>query len=219
MVDEVFAVTRLWRDLYTDLSSRYPAVMIFENNGASIGQTQNHPHGQVYGVSVIPPTLERELETVTLDYEAGRGCPFCCVREELNESVYQVSTNDTWQAFLPPYARYPYEIHLYPRRHVANIEQMQDEELYDLAGLLLEIVRGYNALFDGAMAQMPYLLGLHQFSDKRFHFHIEILAIARAPGKLKLAASSESMWELWLNDSDPVQKAKELREAIMEKNL
>src|SRR5579862_6051317 len=51
-VDEVTAVTRLWRDLYRSLAERYPAVMIFENSGAAIGQTQQHPHGQAYGVSV-----------------------------------------------------------------------------------------------------------------------------------------------------------------------
>jgi UDPglucose--hexose-1-phosphate uridylyltransferase len=213
-VDEVFAVTKLWRDLYSDLASRYPAVMIFENSGQAIGQTQNHPHGQAYGVSVIPPTLERELETVVLDDAAGRGCPFCHVREELNESEYQVADNNTWQAFLPPYVRYPYEAHLYPRRHVANLALMQDEELRDLAALLLRVIRGYNALFDGAMAPMPYLLGLHQLADERFHFHVEIQAIGRAPGKLKFAASSESVWGLWTNDSAPKQKAQELREAI-----
>jgi UDPglucose--hexose-1-phosphate uridylyltransferase len=213
-VDEVFAVTKLWRDLYSDLASRYPAVMIFENSGQAIGQTQNHPHGQAYGVSVIPPTLERELETVVLEDAAGRGCPFCHVREELNESEYQVADNNTWQAFLPPYVRYPYEAHLYPRRHVANLALMQDEELRDLAALLLQVIRGYNALFDGAMAPMPYLLGLHQLADERFHFHVEIQAIGRAPGKLKFAASSESVWGLWTNDSAPKQKAQELREAI-----
>jgi len=74
-VDEVHAVTRLWRDLYLDVSSRYPTVMIFENSGEAIGQTQHHPHGQAYGVFVIPPTLERELETVVEDDGAGRGCP------------------------------------------------------------------------------------------------------------------------------------------------
>jgi UDPglucose--hexose-1-phosphate uridylyltransferase len=213
-VDEVFAVTKLWRDLYSDLASRYPAVMIFENSGQAIGQTQYHPHGQAYGVSVIPPTLERELETVVLEDAAGRGCPFCHVREELNESEYQVADNNTWQAFLPPYVRYPYEAHLYPRRHVANLALMQDEELRDLAALLVRVIRGYNALFDGAMAPMPYLLGLHQLADERFHFHVEIQAIGRAPGKLKFAASSESVWGLWTNDSAPKQKAQELREAI-----
>ncbi|HEX4204441.1 MAG TPA: galactose-1-phosphate uridylyltransferase [Ktedonobacteraceae bacterium] len=213
-VDEVFAVTKLWRDLYCDLSARYPAVMIFENSGTAIGQTQFHPHGQAYGVSVLPSILERKLETVMLDEAAGRGCPFCRVREELSESANQVVANAHWQAFLPPYVRYPYETHLYPRRHVANLALMVDDELHDLAAMLLTVIRGYDALFDGAMAPMPYLLGLHQLADERFHFHVEVLAIGRAPGKLKYAASSESIWGLWTNDSAPVDKARELRAAI-----
>jgi UDPglucose--hexose-1-phosphate uridylyltransferase len=213
-VDEVFAVTKLWQDLYRDLSSRYPAIMIFENSGAAIGQTQNHPHGQAYGVSVLPPVLERKLETVALDDAAGRGCPFCRVRSELGDSGYQVAANDTWQAFVPPYVRYPYETHLYLRRHAANLSLLEDNELHDLAAMLLCVIRGYNALYNGEMAPMPYLLGLHQLADERFHFHVEILPIGRAPGKLKYAASSESIWGLWTNDSSPTDKAKELREAI-----
>ena len=218
-VDEVHQVTRLWQSLYRDLSSRYPTVMIFENSGESIGQTQRHPHGQAFGVSLFPLFLQREMETVELDAAAGRGCPFCRVQSELTNGEYQVAANDSWQAFLPPYVRYPYETHLYPRRHVANLDLMQDGELCDLAELLLQVTRGYNGLFDGAMAPMPYLLGLHQLADERFHLHVEILAIGRAPGKLKYAASSESIWYLWTNDSLPSQKAQELREAIAELNV
>ena len=213
--EEVFAVTTLWRDLYQDLSTRYPAVMIFENSGTSIGQTQFHPHGQAFGLSVIPPLLQREWETVLLDEQANKGCPFCTVRQSLTDGPHQISANTTWQAFLPPYARYPYETHLYPRRHVANIGLMADNERHDLASLLLTMIRGYHALFDGAMAPMPYLLGLHQLADERFHFHVEILPIGRAPHTLKYAASSESIWGLWTNDSDPLQKADELRQAIL----
>jgi len=213
-VDEVYAVTLLWRELYRDLASGYPTVMIFENSGESIGQTQHHPHGQAFGVSVIPPILERELETVLQDDTAGRGCPFCRVRAELEGEGYEVAANTTWQAFLPPYVRYPYETHLYPRRHLANLALMQDNELRDFAALLLQVVRGYNALSNGAMAPMPYLMGIHQLADERFHLHVEILAIGRAPGKLKYAASSESIWGLWTNDSSPALKAQELREAI-----
>lgn len=213
-VDEVNAVTHLWRDLYSDLATRYATVMIFENSGEAIGQTQHHPHGQAYGVSIIPPTLERELETVVQENAAGRGCPFCRVRVELSSEVYEVAANATWQAFLPPYVHYPYESRLYPRRHVANLGMMQDRELCDFADILLRVIRGYNALFDGAMAPMPYLLGIHQLADEQFHLHVEIQAIGRAPGKLKYAASSESLWGLWTNDSQPPQKAQELREAI-----
>ena len=204
-VDEVYAVTLLWRELYRDLASRYPTVIIFENSGESIGQTQHHPHGQAFGVSVIPPILERELETVLQD---------CRVGAELEGEGYEVAANSTWQAFLPPYVRYPYETHLYPRRHLANLALMQDNELRDFAALLLQVVRGYNALSNGAMAPMPYLMGIHQLADERFHLHVEILAIGRAPGKLKYAASSESIWGLWTNDSSPALKAQELREAI-----
>ncbi|MFL5625600.1 MAG: galactose-1-phosphate uridylyltransferase [Ktedonobacteraceae bacterium] len=214
MVDEVTAVTHLWRDLYCDLASRYAAVMIFENNGEAIGQTQQHPHGQAFGISVLPPILERELETVLQDDAARRGCPFCRVRTELEGGVYEVVANDNWQAFLPPYVRYPYETHLYPRRHVANLALMRDDELHDFAELLLRVIRGYNALYNGTMAPMPYLLGIHQLADERFHLHVEILAIGRAPGKLKYAASSESIWGMWTNDSSPAEKAQELREAI-----
>jgi len=218
-VDEVYAVTKLWRDLYCDLSSRYSAVMIFENSGTAIGQTQFHPHGQAYGLSVIPPTLACEMKTVELEHAYGRDCPFCHEREELGKSEYQVAANTTWQAFLPPYVRYPYETHLYPRRHVADLRCMQDDELYDLAALLLHVIRGYNGLLAGTMAPMPYLLGLHQLADERYHFHVEILAIGRAPGKLKYAASSESLWGLWTNDSLPMQKAQELREAIAKEEV
>lgn len=213
-IDEIFAVTKLWRDLYRDLATRYAAVMIFENSGAAIGQTQYHPHGQAYGISVLPPVLERKMETVVAEEQAGRGCPFCRRRSELDGSEYQVLANESWQVFLPPYARYPYETHLYPRGHVANLARMQDNELRDLAALLLQVISGYNALFDGAMAPMPYLLGLHQLADERFHCHVEILAIGRAPGKLKFTASAESIWGLWINDSSPSQKAQELRSAL-----
>ncbi len=213
-VDEINAVTHLWRDLYNDLTTRYPAVMIFENSGEAIGQTQFHPHGQAFGVSIIPPVLQHELETLIQDVRAGNGCTFCCARAELSNDIYEVTSNGTWQAFLPPFVRYPYETHLYPRRHVANLGIMQDEELRDLAEILLRVIRGYNALYDGAMAPMPYLLGIHQLADEQYHAHLEIQAIGRAPGKLKYAASSESLWGLWTNDSLPSQKAQELKEAI-----
>ncbi len=213
-VQEVCSVIRLWRALYVDLTSRYVTIMIFENSGESIGQTQYHPHGQAFGISVIPPLLEREFETVLQSDKEGTGCPFCSVRAELSESEYEVAANSTWQTFLPPFIRYPYETHLYPRRHIANLAHVNDKELSDLAELLLQVVQGYNALYDGAMAPMPYLLGIHQLADSRFHLHVEILAIGRAPGKLKYTASSESLWGLWINDSSPIQKASELRDAI-----
>ena len=58
---------------------------------------------------------------------------------------------------------------------------------------------------------MPYMLAVHQLADERFHLHIELLPVGRAPGKLKLAASSETAWGFWLNDALPEVAAAQLR--------
>ena len=79
-----------------------------------------------------------------------------------------------------------------------NLGGLQTNELRDLAELLLQVIRGYNVLFE---------------------LHVEIQAIVRAPCKLKYAASSESLWGLWTNDSLPSPKAQELREAISKVKL
>src|SRR5260370_7976969 len=63
-VDEVNAVTLLWRDLYRDLSSRYPPVMIFKNSAESIGQNPHNPHGPAFRLSITPPIPEPHLTTV-----------------------------------------------------------------------------------------------------------------------------------------------------------
>ncbi len=62
------------------------------------------------------------------------------------------------------------------------------------------------------------MLVVHQLADERYHLHVELLPVARAPGKLKYAASAESGFGLWLNDALPEVKAQELRAAIEAEN-
>jgi UDPglucose--hexose-1-phosphate uridylyltransferase len=110
------------------------------------------------------------------------------------------------------FARYPYEVHIIARSHLPNIAAIDDQvATTELAASLLRIVRAYNSVFQ---APMPYMLALHQLADERFHFHLEWLPVGRAPGKLKLAASGEMGFGLWVNDSSPETKAAELRAVL-----
>jgi UDPglucose--hexose-1-phosphate uridylyltransferase len=208
--EEVVPVIGLWQDLYTDLSSRYACVMTWETSGAVIGQTQRHPHGQTYAISAIPPLLARELESVEQSYAAGDGCPFCRILAEEDHSVRAVVVGKHWLAFVPPFARYPFELHIYARRHVSAIGDLAQggDEVRELAALLPRLIRVYNQIFAGPM---PYMLAVHQLADERFHLHIELLPVGAVPGKLKLAASSEMAWGFWLNDALPEAAAAELR--------
>ena len=212
--EEVVPVIGLWQDLYVRLSPRYACVMTWETSGAAIGQTQRHPHGQTYAVSEIPPLLAREMESVAQADEAdeaGAGCLFCRIlAEEETHGARVVAAGEHWLAFVPPYARYPYETHIYARTHSSNIGALTRDgaAVWELAALLPRLIQSYHQIF---AAPMPYMLAVHQLADARFHLHIELLPVGRAPGKLKLAASSETAWGFWLNDALPEVAAARLR--------
>lgn len=211
-VEQVAAVVDLWQEVYQHLSQRYACVMTFENSGAAIGQTQNHPHGQTYGVSFLPPTIERELAQVITAQTAGQ-CLFCTTLAAEAGGPRVVIDTEHWLGFVPPWARFPYEVHLYARQHLANLGEMQSggDAARELAAALLAIVRAWNRI---VAEPMPYLLAIHQLADARYHLHLELLPIGRAPGKLKYAASSETGFGLWLNDALPEAKAAEIRAAM-----
>jgi UDPglucose--hexose-1-phosphate uridylyltransferase len=202
-----------WQQVYLDLGARYACVMTFENSGAAIGQTQSHPHGQTYGVSFLPPTIDRELHEIAAAHDRDGRCLTCGIVAAEASGARVVIDTPHWLGFVPEWARYPYEVHLYSRVHVPNIGALPrgGDAARELAESLLRVVRAYNAVY---AAPMPYMLALHQLADPRYHFHIELLPVGRAPGKLKFAASSESAFGLWLNDAVPDTKAAELRAAM-----
>ncbi|HEV8193692.1 MAG TPA: galactose-1-phosphate uridylyltransferase [Ktedonobacterales bacterium] len=212
-VDEVVRVVALWQRVYTHLSRRYPAVMTWETSGEAIGQTQRHPHGQTYGVSILPDTLARELRAIEEAHAKGQGCPYCREVREESGGPRAVLEGEHWLAYVPRYARYPYQVHLSPRRHLQNISvfDVQGASARELAGSLSRIVRAYHRIYEHPM---PYMLAVHQLADERFHLHVELLPVGRAQGKLKLAASSEMAWGLWLNDATAESKAEELRALV-----
>jgi UDPglucose--hexose-1-phosphate uridylyltransferase len=216
-VDEALLVVGLWREVYDRYASRYACVMSWETSGAEIGQTQRHPHGQTYAVAIIPELLQREMETVERAERAGEGCPFCVSLAREEASPRRVYVGDWWVAMVPAWARYPYQTQIIPRTHFSAMDGLAADSAAarELAALLPRLIRAYDRVMRG---EMPYMLALHQLADTRFHFHIELLPVGRAPGKLKLAASSEMAWGFWLNDALPEEKAAELRTLLAEES-
>lgn len=209
----VAAVIDLWQRVYLDLSTRYACVMTFENAGTAIGQTQLHPHGQAYGISFLPPMIEREWAHMVAHHTVHGTCLGCEILARERGGPRVALETSAWVGFIPDWARYPYEVHLYPRAHIANIGELPSGglALEELATALQTIIRAYHLVVQG---EMPYMLAVHQLADARYHFHIELLPVGRAPGKIKYAAGAESGFGLWLNDALPEAKAEELRAAI-----
>jgi UDPglucose--hexose-1-phosphate uridylyltransferase len=209
---EAIDVIGLWQQIYRQLAPHYQCVLTWEVHGEVIGQNLRHPHGEALGLAFVPDTLSRELASVTRAQADGRLCLFCQELAAESGGPRAVLESKHWLAFIPEYARYPYEVHIIARAHLPNIAAVNDfVAIEELAAALLYIVRAYDSVFQ---APMPYMLVLHQLADERFHLHVELLPVGRAPGKLKFAASGELGFGLWVNDSLPAAKAAELRECL-----
>ena len=208
-------LVQLWRKRFSELKAmpgiRY--VLIFENKGAVIGVTMPHPHGQIYSFPFVPPRLQREMAAARAHQRAKHRCLFCDIlKKERRDGRRIVAENETFTAFIPFYARWPYEVHIFSRRHLGTLEQFRASEERGLAEILKWVTLKYDNLFQFSF---PYMMLLHQAPAKGifpyFHFHIEFYPPHRSKEKLKYLAGVETGAGTFLNDSLAEEKAAELR--------
>ena len=126
-----------------------------------------------------------------------------------------VAESSSWLAFVPHAARWPFEVHLYPRRHVPDLTELDDAERADFPRVYLDVLQRFDGVFG---TQMPYIAGWQQapVGQRREHGHLfmQIFSIRRAPNKLKYLAGSESAMGVFINDIAPEQAAEMLRKAL-----
>jgi UDPglucose--hexose-1-phosphate uridylyltransferase len=219
-VEQIHKLIRVWRDRFQELSAlefvRY--VFIFENKGEAIGVTLHHPHGQIYAYPFIPPHLKKELERSREHHASSGRCLLCdIVAEERKDGRRMLLENDSFCAYIPFFARWPYEVHISSRRHLQALVDFTSDEERDLAKILKSVLAAYDKLFD---TSFPYMMVLHQRPSDGldygyYHFHIEFYPPLRSANRLKYLAGSESGAGMFINDTLAEEKAGELRRHIV----
>jgi UDPglucose--hexose-1-phosphate uridylyltransferase len=189
-------------------------VLPFENRGVEVGVTLHHPHGQIYSYPFVPPLPERQLQFMKAHYEKHqRSLLADLVTDEMREGHRLITTTSSAVAFIPAFARYPYETYIAPKRAVSFIHELNDGELSDLA----RVVKTVLMKFDGLWTRpFPYLMVLYQAptdgkSHPYSHLHFQIYPPYRTKDRLKFLAGTELGAGMFVNDSLPEEKAKELR--------
>jgi UDPglucose--hexose-1-phosphate uridylyltransferase len=214
--DEVAAVVSTWRDRTVSLQAMEGVahVLIFENRGAAVGTSNPHPHCQIYAGALVYGTAEREDQVATEHFAAtGRELLADVVERELAGGRV-LDANARFFACVPWFARYAYEVLVLPRKPVTSLADLDDEGCRDLGTVLRDVVRRYDALWG---IRMPYVLAVHQapVGDHPHHpFHVELHPPLRAPGLMKYLAGPEIGGGSMTNESDPDEKARELRAAL-----
>ncbi len=190
------------------------AVFCFENKGEIIGVTLHHPHGQIYAYSWLPSVLAREDAAGRAHLASTGRCVWCDVLEqELADGTRVVARTDDWLAVVPFYARWPYEVHLLPRRHVGWLHELTDAEVAGMALILKTLLLKYDALFGFSL---PYIMAIHQRptdggDHEGYHLHVELYPPNRTETKLKFLAGSETGAGAFINDTLPEETAAQLR--------
>ena len=211
-------IVDVWVDRTEELSrlAGVEHVMPFENRGEQIGVTLRHPHGQIYAYPFVTPRAARKLTSARRHAERTGECLFCSVvAAERAAEVRVVATAPGWIAFVPAAARWPYELHLYPLRHVLDLPARDEGERSGLAALLGDVLRRFDGLFGDPM---PYILAFQQApvrQDRELaHLHVELTSPRRTASKLKFLAGSETAGGVFINDIPPEVAAERLRAAV-----
>ncbi|AJZ82463.1 MULTISPECIES: galactose-1-phosphate uridylyltransferase [Streptomyces] len=209
-----------WTDRTAELA-QHPAVeqvFCFENRGKEIGVTLGHPHGQIYGYPFVTPRTQLMLRSLAEHRVAtGRNLFDDVVADELADGRRVVLEGEHWVAFVPYAAHWPYEVHLYPKRRVADLPALDEAARTEFPQMYLELLKRFDRIFGEGEPPTPYISAWHQapyrMTDRgEFALHLELFTIRRTSGKLKFLAGSESGMNVFINDVPPEAAAERLRE-------
>lgn len=224
-------VIEAWADRTAALSALpgVRQVFVFENRGAEIGVTLQHPHGQIYAYPYVTPRTQ--LLLASLEREGADLFDRIIDFEQAGPRV--LLEGEHWIAYVPFAARWPIEVHLAPRRHVPDFAALSAAERDELAPLYLRLLRGVDALYptdpsgadlDGAApgrpfaGGTPYIAAWHQapveVGREAARLHLQLTSPRRGADKLKFLAGSEAAMGAWIGDIPPEQAAERLREAL-----
>lgn len=213
--DAVRSVVEVWqsqtRELYAKPGIEH--VLCFENKGEVVGVSNPHPHGQIYATNFVFKTIEIELDASARHRNAtARGLFADIIAAEQKDGRRILYEDERVIAFVPYFARYAYEVYVAPKRRVARVFDLTEDETSSLALALKDVTVRLDNLWQ---ISFPYVMPLHQapahVGDDTYHLFVAFHPPLRQPGLLKYLAGPEIGGGNFLSDSAPEDKAAELR--------
>ena len=216
-VERLCKILKLFGKRYEVLGSNKHVkyVFIFRNKGKEVGATIHHPHSQIYALPFVPPLIKQELTSSREFMKRYKECLFCnIIKKEIEDGRRVIYKDDLSICFLPFFARWAYETHIFPMRHVQSLPELEREEIESLAHVLKIITTVYNNLFGFSM---PYVMAVHQQpTDGKnysyYHFHFEFYPVYQSKDRIKYTAGIERVGTFEYGAGSPEEKAEELKQ-------
>jgi UDPglucose--hexose-1-phosphate uridylyltransferase len=174
---EIGEVIAAWQNEYRSLAAhpRINYVQIFENKGALMGNSNPHPHGQIWAQESIPmePMKEqKQFKSYYLKKKHSLLAEYLKLELKMKERV--VYENSSFVVLVPFWAVWPYETIIISKRKFSNILQLKGVEKKEFANALSVVTIKYDNLFQ---TSFPYSAGIHQAptdgkDHPEWHFHM-----------------------------------------------
>lgn len=220
-LDHIALLFEVWGERTQALASTglIKYVLPFENRGVEVGVTLHHPHGQLYAYPFVPPVPAR-MQSLEREYYASHGHALLehLIAAELDAAARVLYAGPHAVAFLPAWARYPYEVWVAPRKAVAYFHDLRSDERDDLARALKTVLLKFDGLWN---RPFPYIMAWYQaptdgIAHPEAHLHAEFYPPYRTREKLKYLAGTEIAAGVFANDALPEDKARELQNVRVE---
>lgn len=176
-VQDIRKVVDLWIEEYQTLGSdpEINYVQIFENKGEIMGCSNPHPHGQIWASQKLPVEPSKKQHSQQ-EYFQKHGSTLLSdyLQKELQKDERVIFENNHFAAVVPFWATWPYEAMIIPKRAMARITDMTNDEKTALAETYKRLTMIYDKVFD---VSFPYSAGIHQAptdgkEHNEWHWHM-----------------------------------------------
>jgi UDPglucose--hexose-1-phosphate uridylyltransferase len=208
--EEVKDILWLYKQRLLDLRNDYRLVygLVFKNVRDKAGASMEHTHSQLIATPIVPLQVEQEIRRCSEYFDYRGRCMLCdMVMQEMQSGARMVMDTPNFIAFEPFAARFPFETHLMPKRHMSHFEATDDAMLPELARCLRTSI----AKIEAALNHPPYNYLIHTSplnvrSLDHYHWHFEIIP------RITRVAGFEWGSGFYINTVPPEQAAAFLRE-------
>ncbi|MFM7336682.1 MAG: DUF4931 domain-containing protein [Actinomycetota bacterium] len=201
--NEIKDVVDLWAERTTHLALQKDIeyVLVFENCGAQVGATIQHPHGQIYAFDHVPARQHRILSANW--------------RPELDAGARVILTTENFVVYSQFAAIHPVSLVVAPRVRVGAVAALTDGQRVEFAEVLSRTFRALQNLFD---SPPPYMMWITQVAENKYYsepwMHMEIVSPWRATNVQRYIAAAEVSTEEYFNPVDPDDVAARMRRLV-----
>jgi UDPglucose--hexose-1-phosphate uridylyltransferase len=183
-------------------------VSIFRNYGREAGASLSHAHSQIITTPIVPRIPAEELKASKNFYDQHQKCVFCDIVEKESKGPRLVLENPHFVVFAPYASVHPIEFWVLPKKHNANMLELNKAEIEAFAGTLRTSLKALKDLVNDPPYNYGFHLCINRESINYYHWHLEVCP------RLSIWAGFEKNTGIYINTVKPETSAAELRKII-----